>query len=281
MNTATPPSSNGSTDPSGTPHHRRSREEVEALAKNFVATPVEDVAPVIVIKRPPRMALAAGVGAVVVIALAVGLWPAGKGEPEPARPAESSRASAEAEQWRQRLEAERERKRKELASGKEYLERMAAADAALVKDMGEQAARLAQRAAPAPAGADAPPTPRESTRTASAPSQPAPAPSQPASASSAAASAPAKAAPAEQETAKAAPAESATQAVAQVDKASCSIHVSELSKSGKLTYADVKRMKGARLDDGTGNVFTPPVQVAGRNVVFEVMPTGCVRMVRR
>ena len=284
MNTATPSTPNGSTDPSATPHHRRSREEVEALAKNFIGTPVEvETAPV---KRPPPRAVLAAGGAVVLIALAVVLWPEGRSDTERTQ-AESNRAAAaaEAEAYRQRFEAERERKRKELASGKEYLERMAAADAALMKDFGEQATRLAQRTAAAPASADAPPTPREPTRTASAPAKAASTPAQPAPAPST----PAKAAPApapatEQQAAKAepaAPAQSPPQQVAQVDKSACSIHVSELSKSGKLTYEDVKRMKGSRLDTDSGNVFTPPVQVAGRNVVFEVMPTGCVRMVRR
>ena len=73
----------------------------------------------------------------------------------------------------------------------------------------------------------------------------------------------------------------APSALAQVAAATCGIHVSELSKSGKLTYADVTRMKGAKLDPDTGNVLTPPVQAGSRTVVFEVMPTGCVRLTRR
>ncbi|MGH8482251.1 MAG: hypothetical protein ACRES8_07315, partial [Nevskiaceae bacterium] len=69
--------------------------------------------------------------------------------------------------------------------------------------------------------------------------------------------------------------------VAQADPSECTIHVSELSKSGKLTYADVARMKGARLNDKTGSVYTPPVQAGGgRTVVFEVLPNGCVEVVR-
>ena len=65
--------------------------------------------------------------------------------------------------------------------------------------------------------------------------------------------------------------------MAQADKASCQIHVSELTKSGKLTYADVKRMKGSRFDEKSGHVFTPPIQAAGgRSIVFEVFPNGCV-----
>jgi hypothetical protein len=268
---------NGSSE---TPHHRRSREEVEALAKNFVATPVEEVVPP---KPRARIAMAAGGAVAVVAILAVVFWPRGRSEAERAQ-ADSTRAAAaaDAEQWKQRFEAERERKRQELASGKEYLERMAAADAALMKDIGEQASRLAERAAAQPAPADTPPTPKATTAKAA----PAPAPSQPTTATQTASAAPAKPAPApaaQPEPAKAAPAPaaSATQEVAQADKASCSIHVSELTKSGKLTYADVKRMKGARIDEESGHVYLPPVQAAnGRSVVFEVFPNGCVSVKR-
>jgi hypothetical protein len=75
----------------------------------------------------------------------------------------------------------------------------------------------------------------------------------------------------------------ATAQPAPAAAASCGIHVSELSDSGALTYADVVRMKGARLDAATGHVFTPPVQAGGDGptVVFEVMPTGCVRIARK
>jgi hypothetical protein len=267
-------------DANPAPHHRRSREEVEALAKNFVGTPTEPAPP----PAKSRTLLMGGVAGAVVLVVVIALiaWP--KAE-QVARPsAETDRVATEVEELRLRMEAERERQRKELEAGKEYLERIAAADAALVKDMSAQAEVLSQRAAPAPVS-DEVPTPRDATsRTA-----PPPAPAKPATAPAttvASTQQPATATPAPQQAkaapAAAAPAQAAPQEVAQLDKSQCAIHVSELSKSGKLTYADVKKMKGARLDEETGNVFTAPVDAGGgRQVVFEVMPTGCVRMVRR
>lgn len=242
------------------PHHRRSREEVEALAKNFVAAPAEDALAISV----PRVVVGVGIaGAVLVAALAWFAWP----EPEAARPAVTvaPRATPEADQWRQKFEAERERKRRELAAGKEYLERIAAADSALMKDMTTRASQLAERtmAIPAASVAEGVPTPRDvPARVAAAPAQPkAAAASQPE---------PAKPAPA---------AMAAPQEVAQAPRSSCAIHVSELSSSGKLTYQDVTRMKGARVDAGTGIVLTPPVPArGGRTVAFEVAPDGCVRV---
>ncbi|MGH8443583.1 MAG: hypothetical protein ACRETF_11875, partial [Nevskiaceae bacterium] len=168
----------------------------------------------------------------------------------------------------------------------DYLERMASADAALLKDMTDRAEKLAQRAA---AFEDAAPTPREeSTRVAAAaPAAPKPAATTPTPAPGKTTTAPAQAttAPAQAATApppqvaSAAPAQAAPKPAAQ--KASCAIHVSELSSSGKLTYEDVKRLKGARFDEATGSVFTPPVPAPGyKSVVFEVFPNGCVQMVR-
>jgi hypothetical protein len=284
MNTASS-TPNGSAESSATAKQRRSREEMEALAKNFVGTPTEELPPA---KSTARLAMMGGGAAALVVVLAVVFWPkAGKDEAATRAQAEGSRASAEAEQYRQRFEAERERKRQELASGKDYLERMAAADAALMKDLSDSAGALADRAAraPAPAASDQPPTPRDaSAKPAPAKAAPTPAPAQTTptqAATTTASAAPAKTAPAPAaETPKTEPAKTAPQEVAQVDKSECSIHVSELSKSGKLTYADVKRMKGARIDEDTGNVFTPPVQTGGRTVIFEVFPTGCVQLVR-
>lgn len=267
MSTANPTSPDGPFDPSHGPHHRRSREEMEALAKNFVAAPVEKApAPA---KPFAKIAMAAG-GVALLAVLVVVAWPAREEAARPA-PAEANRAAAEVEELRQRLEAERERKRQDLAAGKEYLERIAAADASLVDEMTERAQRLSERAAAAPATAtDDVPTPRDEP----APTAPAPkAPATSLAAAAPAAPAPAKTAPApEQQVAKAAPAEAVK----------CALHVSELSKSGKLTYADVARMKGARLDEKTGNVTTPPVQSIGkRPVAFEVQPNGCARLVRQ
>jgi hypothetical protein len=250
----------GSVEDVAAPHHRRSREEVEALAKNFVAAPAEDALAV----SGPRVLAGLGVGgAVLAAALAWVAWP----QSESVRPAlaEAPRAAPEADQWRQKFEAERERKRRELAASKEYLERIAAADAALMKDMTTRASQIAERAAAMPAASvsEAAPTPRDQpARVAAAPARPqAAAVSQPE---------PAKPAPA---------ATTAPQEVAQAPKASCAIHVSELSSTGKLTYQDVARMKGARWDAGTGIVLTPPVPArGGRTVAFEVSPDGCVRV---
>lgn len=259
-----------------TPHHRRSREEVEALAKNFVGATVEPgAAPK---SRIPLLAAAAG-GVIALAVIGLVALPGQQAADSPRAAPEQSRAAAEAEALRQRFEAERERKRKALAASTAYMEKMAAADAQLLKDMSAQAEMLASRVTAKPAPAESEPTPREAT-----PAKAAPAPA------TTAASAPPKAPPTTTTTTtaaatpapvKAQPAAAAPTQVAQVDKSECSIHVSELSKSGKLTYADVARMKGARVDADTGNVFTPPVQAGGRSVVFEVMPTGCVRLVRR
>lgn len=260
MNTA--PQTLDSVADGATPHHRRSREEVEALAKKFVAAPAEAVPA----GSGPRLLVGLGAAGVALAAVLAWLaWP----QPEAARPAaaEAPRATAEADQWRQKFEAERERKRRELAAGKEYLERIAAADGALLKDMTTRASQLDERAvATAAASASAServPAPRdEPARVATAPAQPGAAPvSQP-------------------EPARPAPAATAgSQEVAQAPKSSCAIHVSELSSSGELTYQDVKRMQGTRLDAETGIVLTPPVPArGGRTVVFEVAPDGCVRV---
>ncbi|MGH7185027.1 MAG: hypothetical protein ACREIB_01960, partial [Pseudomonadota bacterium] len=152
MSTTDPPAP--ATSAEGTPH-RRSREEVEALAKSFVAAPTTDAA-----AAKPYMKIAMGAaGVVAVLAIITVLaWPKGQ-DPARQQAAESAnRAAADAEAARQRYEAERERVRQQLASGQDYLERMASADAALLKDMTDRAEKLAQRAA---AFEDAAPTPRE------------------------------------------------------------------------------------------------------------------------
>ena len=279
MNTATS-TPNGSADSSATAQHRRSREEMEALAKNFVGTPTAEET-ILPVKSTARLALMGGGAAALLAVLAVVFWPKAKDETATRNQAEATRAAAEAEQYQKRFEAERERKRQELASGKDYLERMAQADAALMKDLSDSASALADRAAraPAPAPSDQAPTPREAAKP--APAKAAPTPAQATAATTTASAAPAKPAPAPAaEAPKTEPAAEAPQEVAQLDKSQCSIHVSELSKSGKLTYADIKRMKGARIDEDTGNVFTPPVQAGGRTVIFEVFPTGCVQVTR-
>lgn len=258
---------------SQTPHHRRSREEMEALAKNFVATPVE-AAPA----KSSKALLMAGVGGAVVLAGVVAFFALRSGgegaRQETAATAAAARAAAEVEEIRLRMEAERERSRKELEASSDYLERIGAADAALVQDLSDRADRLSARQAAAATVAPAPsadvPTPREETRVATA--APKAAPVQPAKV---------EPAPVQQAAvAKPEPAKVAPTTVAEAPK--CEIHVSELSKSGTLTYDAIKKMKGVRIDDFTGNVFTPPVMTgAGRKVVFEVLPTGCVRVAKR
>lgn len=282
MNSTNSQTPNDSTPATG--HHRRSREEVEALAKNFVATPLEEVVPA---KPRQRIAMAAGAGAVVLLAVVAAFaWPKRQVQRDTTAQAE---AAAEAEQWKARFEAEKERKRKELEAGADYLERIAASDAAMLKDLSSRADRLAARQEAALAAAtEAPPTPREQARpqppatTVASASKPAPATTTTTAPAPATTAQQKPAAPAEQAAAKPAPATAQPTTVAQAPAVNCAIHVSELSSSGKLTYEDIKRMKGARLDEDTGHVFTPPVQAAGgRTVVFEVMPDGCVKVGRR
>lgn len=251
-------------------HHRRSREEVEALAKNFIAAPTS---PAAAAPSRTRLAFAAG-GTALVALLAVMSWPdSAKETPRPV--AEKSPAAVEAEQWRARLDADRERKRRELQAGADYLAKMAAGEAALLQEMGARASRLTAvpEAPPEPvavrqAPGNAEPTPRE-----------APAPRRPTQAASAApaASTPAQA-PATMPAAPTAKAEApATTAATTVAAAQCKLHVSQLSASGTLTFEGVKAMKGSRVD-GSGNVLTPPVKLEdGRSVTFQVAPDGCMK----
>lgn len=273
-------------DPAAAPsHHRRSREEVETLAKNFVGTPAEELPSA---KGSRNLLIVSGAGALVLIASAIAIFTSSSGGKEARVNADAERVAAEAKEWAARLEAEKERKRKELEAGSDYLNRIAAADAALVKEMSSQAEMLTRRVAAASAPADSEPTPREAPRATTSAPTPAPAPTTVAStqspkpAAAAPAPAPAQQQPVATQTAAAQPAasQSAPVQVAQADKGQCEIHVSELSKSGKLTYADVAKMKGARLNDKSGTVQTPPVNAGGRSVVFEVFPNGCVQIVR-
>lgn len=251
---------------------RRNREELEQLAAEFVNSRIHLREPA---PRPlPKRPLAAAGGVAVLLLGAWLLWPG-----DDARPArEAASALAEADARARRLEADRERQRLQLQQSRDYSARMAAADRALLGEMTARAQGLAARAdgpagavaraSPAPADEPTPKGPAPSAQAGPVPVMDAAAPPAPAK------SEPAQAGPAPGATAAAAP--------AQVAAASCGIHVSELSASGKLTYADVARMKGARTDAATGHVFTPPVDAGrGRSVVFEVMPTGCVRVARQ
>ena len=253
---------------------RRDRDEIEALASKFIAGQAN--AEPATSRMPVVGALAAGVAAFAVLIWV--LWP--EEAPTPQSRAAATAAS-EVAGWQQGFEARRERKRKELESGADYLSRAAAADAALMNEMSERAEALAKRAAvvrpapakPAPAqvAAKGEPTPRTDGA--------APAPAVVASAAPTQIHPEAAAVPKAEP--PAAQAQAAPAAAAQVASANCSIHVADLSASGTLTYDAVARMKGARVDGSTGHVFTPPVKArGGRTVVFEVMPDGCVSIVR-
>lgn len=246
---------------------RRNREELEALAAEFVNSKlvVRTPEPTWLRKPLPKplvAALGAAGGAALIGLLAAVFWPSA----QETTAVTAGPGAVEAELWAQRLEQQRERKRQELERSRQYLAKMAAADSALVGEMSSRAQGLAARAdRPASRPVDEP-TPKST-------SQPAPAFAAEHKPAPQAAVAPAQV-PA-QAPAKAAPAPARVAAAAQ-----CNIHVSELSSSGKLTYADVARMKGTRTN-AAGHVFTPPLKAAdGRTVVFEVMPSGCVRVER-
>lgn len=250
---------------------RRSREELEALAQQFASGgPVQT-------GTVPMWVWA--VCGVVLAALAAWVfWPEPESQRERVAPAVN-----EAEQWHQRFEAERERRRRAQQAGGDYLARSAAADNALLNEMSASAQRLADKAEAKPGPASQPKagskpegqagSPKGETATASAsPATPSPGPQ---ASHAAPEPTPSQAAP---ETAKAAPADTAPPPAAEV--AQCRIHVSELSASGKLTYADIARMKGARVDEKNGHVFTPAIPLKGRSVVFDVAPNGCVSIAR-
>jgi hypothetical protein len=272
--------------PEAPTQRRRRREELELLAAEFVNSRIH-------VRQPPRRqlpkaAMAAAGGVLVVAALAWLLWPTGAAEPQ----RDAAPAVNENEAWARRLEAERERQRLQLQQSRDYLAKMAAADSALLGEMTARAQGLAARADVAPT---APTAAAHSFASRPQSGEPTPKTGGPApvAVTVTATPAPAKAqaeepAPTRTESARTEPARSEparAQPVASptgVAAASCGIHVSELSASGKLTYADVARMKGARTESTTGHVFTPPVDAGrGRNVVFEVMPNGCVRIARQ
>lgn len=256
---------------------RRRREDLEALAADFVNSKIHVGPPAA--KKLPMPALAA-LAAVVVVVLAWLLWP----QAQEVRPDAHAAAPAvnEADLWARRMEAERERKRKQLGSS-DYMAKMAAADSALMKEMAsrgtalaavpespaEPAAKVAKpQDEPAPKATESAPT--QVAAAGPAQSAPVPAPAESRAEAKAAEPAPAQAASEPQ------PAAREPTNVAAVDPSECRLHVSTLSLSGKLTYADVAKMKGSRID-ARGHVYTPPVRLDdGRRVIFEVLPTGCV-----
>lgn len=231
---------------------RRSRQELEALAAQWVTSDVSSIVRKRRVKQRRFDVVGIAVAVVYISAVAWFVLPKDVREGTTrAGPVET--AAGEAVLLQRKLEAERERRRHELESSRGFLEKMAAEEAATLRDLEQRARALEARAATPKAG-------------------PAPVPAQAATVE--------PVVPAATPT-SAAPATEKPKTDVAAAKESCSIHVSELSASGTLTYADVARMRGARKDEQTGNVLTPPVKAAGgRLVSFEVLPTGCVRVVR-
>lgn len=245
------PSEPAAADGEDPPGRRRSRKELEALAERFVKSEVSSVVRKRRIEQKRFDVVGMAVAVVYISAVAWFVVPKDVREGTTRAVEVTESAAGEAVLLQRKLEAERERARQELASSRGFLEKLAADEAAAVREMEQRARALEARAARKPVPA--------------APAIPAP--------QGAAAVAPT--------VARAAPAVATPAPDVAAEKASCTIHVSELSSSGKLTYADVARMQGVRKDERTGNVLTPPVKAAGgRMVSFEVLPTGCVRVVR-
>lgn len=251
---------------------RRSREEIETLVKGGDEVPQRS-------RSTPLISLAV-IGVVLLAGLLWLLSP--RREQAAERPAS---APGEAALMQQRIDAQIERARKQR-SGSDYFERTAAAEAALLQDLSKNAGRLAKVAE---AAAAAPPS--ASARQAGAPaaassaaskSEPKPGvksespPPEPARNTAA----PGESAPVEMAKATSAAPTPAAAPAPEQPGAQCRIHVSELSSSGKLTYADIARMKGARVDEKTGHAFTPPIPVNGMTMVFDVAPNGCVTVAR-
>lgn len=259
---------------SGTPRRvkRRSREELKNLAKDFAGDT----------GAAPASGMSMTSLAIIAVGLLAGLaWLLAPREPVKERVATVPPAIA---QLQQKLEADRERARKQQGGGG-YLERSAAADAAALKDLAASARRLAEavEAPPQPkaaarAGHDEASAPKTETPSATSGSLPKsePAPVQAPRESRAAAAAPGGETNPPATNASTSPLSPATETAS----AQCRLRVSQLSSNGKLTYDDVLRMKGARVREKTGHVFTPPIDVNGRLVVFDIAPNGCVTVER-
>lgn len=253
---------------------RRSREELESLAKDLAGDS----------EAAPATGMSMTSLAIIAVGLFAGLaWLLAPREPVKDRAATIPPAIA---QLQQKLEADRERARKQQGGGG-YLERSAAADAAALKDLAASARRLAQavEAPPPPqpkaaarAGHDEASAPKTETPSATSESLPKsePAPIQAPRKSRAAAAAPGDETNPPAANASASPSSPATETAS----AQCRLHVSQLSSNGKLTYDDVLRMNGARVRKSTGHVVTPPIDVNGRPVAFDIAPNGCVTVER-
>lgn len=225
---------------------RRTRDELEALSRTSLAVPEAS---------PPR-----GMSTYMLVVLGLVVFGMVAWLLSPRTDvARTHGVDSEAMKLQQRIKEDRERARRAQTEGN-YLERSAAGEVALLKEFTQGGERLA-------AIADAAPADDAAANEAVLPSNAATPPS---AATRDTASAPA-------ETANAGTA-SAPAAVAERPK--CRLYVSELSASGKLTYEDILQMKGARKSGSAGHVLTPPVNVNGREMIFEVAPDGCVNVAR-
>ena len=257
---------------------QRSRDELEVLADKFV----HGNAPEAVIEpaRWPTAWIAGAVGLFIVVSgVLIGLWLNGGDDAARSTQAPATEGKpALADDWSAKLEAERQKQRVQMERSRQYLEKLAAAEAAAQVDFQQRAAALVGTSTPESRPADEP-KPIEQAAAA------APAPFAQAQAPLVAAAKPAesKAQPAETANPTANPAPPAATPAPQPAQTiasahTCKMHVSELSSSGTLTYEAVARIKGARVDQGSGIVTLPPVDVPGRGaMIFTVKPDGCVR----
>lgn len=66
----------------------------------------------------------------------------------------------------------------------------------------------------------------------------------------------------------------------QTARGNCTMHASDLSPSGTLTFKDIARMRGITLK-GPDALLTPPITLPdGRQVIFEVTSDDCARIAR-
>ena len=253
---------------------QRSRGELEVLADKFV----HGNAPEAVIEpaRWPTAWIAGAAGLFIVVSgVLIGTWL--NGGDDAARSAQMPATEAKAalvDDWATKLEAERQKQRVQMERSRQYMEKLAAVEAAAQADFQQRAAVLVAASTPESRSADEP-KPIDETPGA------APSPIAQAQAPFVAAAKPAESRAQPAETANPAPpaATPAPQPAQTIASAhTCKMHVSELSSSGTLTYEAVARIKGARVDQGSGIVTLPPVDVPGRGaMIFTVKPDGCVR----
>src|SRR5689334_8682002 len=148
MTTQQPPEGPGGATPSEV-HPKRSREEIERLARKFVTAHRTLTITIPALRRNKAMqAIGSATAVVAILGLAVFFWPRDQRTERMQDP-----ALAQVLELQKRAEEERARAQQELDSSKEYMARIAAADAARLKDMQERAEALAESAEPEPAAA--------------------------------------------------------------------------------------------------------------------------------